>query len=495
MTFNNNYSFDTGFRRIAQLLSILALVICAGAFYLITILSERDINQTIKEADTINENNARFVAESTRQMMQRVDLVLTLVKTDMETLGYITAEHREMIRPLLDSPTIDSVSVADSEGKYIAFIRPLTQLINVEDREYFQAQALADQGLYIGGTYVSRETGNPGIFLTRRINDRQGNFAGIAVVGIKKDHLASVFDKLNIGETGFVTLVGLDGTPFSRFPNNDRLEENPNFYKENHPLFDFISKGILAGTYRIMAEDSLVGDARFVAFEVVSGYPLVVVTGISQQEVLQNPLQRQRQIRLIVFSFTLLAIAAFFVIMKLMRKQHIITKNIEHNSNHDALTGFLNRRFLNNRIDEEIERAERNQETLSMIIFDIDKFKQVNDTFGHPVGDQVLTQLAQMAKSIIRKSDLCIRIGGEEFLIVLPKTNGCSAMIVAEKIRAAMAQYSNPQAGIVTVSLGVAERKSNESFHDWYKRADNALYQAKQQGRNCAVSADDNGKN
>ncbi len=150
----------------------------------------------------------------------------------------------------------------------------------------------------------------------------------------------------------------------------------------------------------------------------------------------------------------------------------------------DRLTGLNNRQLLDREIDAMMELADRYQETISMILFDLDRFKTVNDKWGHPVGDEVLKRMARLASEQVRKSDLLIRLGGEEFLIVLPRTDITGAAITAEKIRDVLANTSHTPAGVVTASFGVAERNRAESFKNWYKRCDEALYKAKQTGRN-----------
>lgn len=150
----------------------------------------------------------------------------------------------------------------------------------------------------------------------------------------------------------------------------------------------------------------------------------------------------------------------------------------------DRLTGLNNRQLLDLEIDSMLELADRYQEPISMIVFDLDRFKTVNDKWGHPVGDEVLKRTARLASEQVRKSDLLIRLGGEEFLIVLPRTGVTGAAITAEKIRAVLVNSPHTTAGVVTASFGVAERNQAESFKNWYKRCDEALYQSKQTGRN-----------
>ena len=150
----------------------------------------------------------------------------------------------------------------------------------------------------------------------------------------------------------------------------------------------------------------------------------------------------------------------------------------------DKLTGLYNRQMLDQTLVRVTAQADRYEEAISMVLFDLDRFKRVNDTWGHPVGDEVLKRTAQTVRELVRTSDLFFRFGGEEFLILMPQTDLAGAVNAAEKIRAALEKVDHPLAGQVTVSLGVAERKRDETFDDWYKRTDEALYQAKSCGRN-----------
>ena len=154
----------------------------------------------------------------------------------------------------------------------------------------------------------------------------------------------------------------------------------------------------------------------------------------------------------------------------------------------DELTGLYNRHFFDQKITAEIERADRYNEPISLYIFDLDHFKRVNDTCGHPAGDDVLKQTARIGSKNIRSTDVLVRFGGEEFIVLLPQTTREGAIEAAEKLRAAIEACNHAKAGRVTASFGVAERNRSESFKSWYKRADESLYQAKNNGRNCVFS-------
>ena len=156
----------------------------------------------------------------------------------------------------------------------------------------------------------------------------------------------------------------------------------------------------------------------------------------------------------------------------------------------DALTQAYNRGYFDVKLTEELTRIERHASPVSLITFDLDLFKQVNDKYGHPVGDEVLKQLVNITKSIVRTADLLFRIGGEEFVLMLPETNGSGAFIVARKIQRALRHNVHPVAGTFTASFGIAQYHPGETKEAFYQRADRNLYAAKRSGRDLIVSDD-----
>ncbi len=159
----------------------------------------------------------------------------------------------------------------------------------------------------------------------------------------------------------------------------------------------------------------------------------------------------------------------------------------------DGLTGIYNRRFLETKLVDEFERYRRYKRPLTLILFDIDFFKKVNDTYGHQCGDHVLKVLSSYVDSSIRKIDTVARYGGEEFCLILPETNLESSLIVAERLRENVAQKEitfMDSSISITISMGVAEAfEGIDSPEELLKRADEALYEAKRSGRNRVVTA------
>jgi diguanylate cyclase (GGDEF)-like protein/hemerythrin-like metal-binding protein len=151
----------------------------------------------------------------------------------------------------------------------------------------------------------------------------------------------------------------------------------------------------------------------------------------------------------------------------------------------DRLTGTWNRRRFEDGALLLIALSGRRDDPLSLILLDLDRFKVVNDTFGHGVGDLVLKSLVAIVREVLRDSDGLVRWGGEEFIVLCPGTTLAGATILAEKIRQAVEAQPFPQVGQVTISLGVAQHLAAESLDAWVARADGALYRAKERGRNC----------
>lgn len=159
----------------------------------------------------------------------------------------------------------------------------------------------------------------------------------------------------------------------------------------------------------------------------------------------------------------------------------------------DPLTSAGNKRALDAQLHREAELSRRHHSPLSVIILDLDKFKNINDTFGHNAGDEVLKQIVKCTSDNARKSDLCFRAGGEEFVLVLNGTHQAGVRIIAERIRQRIADtrfYYADKEIPVTVSMGTATFHEGETIIDLMERADKALYKAKHDGRNRAYSAE-----
>ncbi|MGJ7046108.1 diguanylate cyclase (GGDEF)-like protein/PAS domain S-box-containing protein [Thermoanaerobacterium thermosulfurigenes] len=151
----------------------------------------------------------------------------------------------------------------------------------------------------------------------------------------------------------------------------------------------------------------------------------------------------------------------------------------------DPLTGIYNRRFFMDILEKEVEMTKRNKKPFSLIMFDLDHFKNVNDYFGHAAGDMVLKRVVEIVKERIRKTDCFARWGGEEFIIFLPETSLNNASDIAEELRFKISTAKFDGVGNVTASFGATDFKENDNIDTVLLRLDNMLYEAKNNGRNC----------
>jgi diguanylate cyclase (GGDEF)-like protein len=204
-----------------------------------------------------------------------------------------------------------------------------------------------------------------------------------------------------------------------------------------------------------------------------------------------HELRTTQQLILITIILTIL-IECLFFITPISIKSNRYSKNLYEEANHDYLTNLLNRRSFEVLAKQFVAISKRYHFDLSVISFDIDLFKSINDKYGHDLGDKVIQNVAGTIQESCRDSDSVFRFGGEEFLILLPKTSMSEAIKLAEKIRSTITNSPTLADKLiieVTVSAGVSQWDSQEkNIENALKRADDALYQAKKQGRDRVIA-------
>jgi diguanylate cyclase (GGDEF)-like protein len=168
-----------------------------------------------------------------------------------------------------------------------------------------------------------------------------------------------------------------------------------------------------------------------------------------------------------------------------------MSQKFEKQAMHDPLSGLLNRRGMREKLQQEFDRSQRYSNDLTVMMCDIDHFKAVNDRYGHDRGDEIIKSLGALFKSGLRKQDALARWGGEEFLFLLPETNGNQGMLLAEKLRSEIekTQYKHDDKTFnVTISFGLHQIASTDTINQAITKADTNLYKAKEQGRNRCIA-------
>lgn len=376
--------------------------------------------------------------------------------------------------------TVSSFLIADASRKYYYPGGTLKSVREdaARDAWYFRVRNMtqADYETNVDVDLANRDSMT--IFINHRVLDYQGRFIGATGVGLTLDTMSHIIDRNQerfrrniyfVDGNGTIVLTGkamhavhgsirtlpgvqaIAGRILTREPSPTRL------------------------SYRSGRADILV-NSRFIP---ELGWYLVVEQNVSDAVL---PLQRAFILNLAISSVVTLLVLAI-TLLTVNRYQ----RRIERAASTDALTGLLNRQALELLFRNTIRLSERTGKPLAAILFDIDFFKQVNDTHGHLCGDAVIRAVADIARGVVRASDVVTRWGGEEYLILLNDCGLEQAGAIAEDLRSAIARHdfalpapNRP----VTISLGVAQYRPGEAESQFFSRADSALYQAKNGGRN-----------
>ncbi|NML34614.1 sensor domain-containing diguanylate cyclase [Paraburkholderia sp. G-4-1-8] len=366
--------------------------------------------------------------------------------------------------------------------------------VHLDDREYFQVQAHdAKTGLYFSHPFHSRLRGEKlSVALTRRIDDAQGGFAGIALLAIRIEYFQHLLDRIDPGGAGSVFIVMADGTLLARKPYVAR-DIGASIGKS--PTFQTMSSHD-SGTYIGVA--AVDGVSRMYTYARVPGTPLFAVVAPAVDDVLAPWRHRSRLAGALTVAFGGVFVVVSWLLAFALRDKQRAQSALVRLAATDPLTRLSNRRVLDQRLDEEWRRAQREQKPLSVLFIDIDYFKRFNDTYGHASGDEALIAVATCIASVARRSvDLVARYGGEEFAVVMPDTTPQRAFEMGERIRRKVESqiivrgHDTPLT--VTVSVGCATatpaRGDRSGGADVLAAADRQLYVAKEQGRNRTSSA------
>jgi diguanylate cyclase (GGDEF)-like protein len=228
------------------------------------------------------------------------------------------------------------------------------------------------------------------------------------------------------------------------------------------------------------------GDRAYYAAAAPLAQPGMQVIAIEPETVVSSSIARFRNRTLIAAALTLLLICALS--MTLARPLRRVVGELSERATHDPLTQLANRRLLEERLSEELDRARRRETHLALVLIDVDNFKQLNDRYGHPFGDDVLRAVAAALADSIRELDLAGRFGGEEFALLLPGTSTTGACRVAEQARLAISDIAleSPTGDIVhvTASFGAADFPTCRTSDELVGLADHYVYQAKRDGKN-----------
>jgi diguanylate cyclase (GGDEF)-like protein len=349
--------------------------------------------------------------------------------------------------------------------------------MNYRERDYFRFLSTHDtREAFIGQPVKSKVDGSYNITVSRRVNARDGSFAGIVVTSVSMNFFRELFETVQFKSGGFISLVADNGMLLASSPNSlgdgelEALAATP------------------AGALEYMSpRDRL---ARVGTSSHLSHYPMTIMVAQNSSAVLSQWYDQLRVHGAIVLSILM-------VIGVLGYRVEQANRATRFQALRDGLTGLANRRCFNDAIEREFNRAARSGRPLSLIMVDIDLFKNFNDRYGHPGGDACLRAVSAALQGVLRRpGDMAARYGGEEFAILLPETDIAGAVQIVGEMQAAIRtlaiRHEASPAGVVTLSAGVACWHSGRptATPAWLvEAADAALYEAKALGRNTFTVA------
>ena len=394
-------------------------------------------------------------------------------------------DHDPALRRLLaglqkERPYIRALFLTDALGRVTDWTSEGT-VPDVSQRDYIKVQQAGARGAFVGAPAINlRQPGDWLFGVSLGLRDPEGRLTRIAVALVGLDTLLEDFRNLDLPEGVGLAVTDLHGRVYLYAPGLER------FVGRTAPKVEaYLRSGAQGGAF--VGPSPLDGEEVVAGSTLVHRYPLLAFAGFRLEQVLA-PWRRQA-LAYGGASLALVLVAGTLSVL-LVRGQMRLSRQgraLAQLASQDPLTGALNRRAFMDAAQREFARVRRYGGELSCVMLDLDHFKSINDTFGHAAGDLALTAVAGLVRTRLRTPDLFCRFGGEEFVLLLPGTDQDGAAHLAESLRAGLARLELELEGVcftLTGSFGVAAvLAADASMEQLLARADQAMYQAKEQGR------------
>jgi diguanylate cyclase (GGDEF)-like protein len=483
-------------RKAAMLfIAVVCLCLC-GLLYL---QLEQSRRHALTVAQTASSNLTRAMAQQAEDTFMQADLVLTSLADWIQADGFGAGQkprlQKTFARRVQALSQLHGIFLFDQKGQWVVTsFEKLPRGAGVADREYFKFhQQNVSAVAHIGPAIRSRENGEWIIPLSRRVNDKNGQFQGVLLAGIKMAYFDQFFKSFSIDDNGSMFVALNDGTLLARRPY---VQAQIGTSLAKGEIFRKLLPEATSGN--AMLSSVVDGIVRLHGYRQLEAYPVVVSAASSRDAIFMDWYTTAIHSSLVV-ALVLLGVGVFgWVFLRQVRVGERVEADLRTAkealrliATHDSLTGLANRRLFERALEIEFSRGARQSSSLSLIMLDIDYFKRYNDAYGHVAGDHCLAEVALAVKGCChRKADLAVRYGGEEFAVLLPDTDIHGALVIAEKIRRSVVDknisHTGSPTGQVTVSLGCYSfvPTGHDSMDVFIERADAALYQAKHSGRN-----------
>jgi diguanylate cyclase (GGDEF)-like protein len=455
-------------------------------------------------------NVAQLLSRHVSNVVEKSDLVLKLAALEyrrdignaqagMATIGERIANER------MSLPEVSTIRIATADG-IVRFGSDGVTGVSIKDRPYFQAARAGTRGLLFSEPLKGRISEEWVVVFARRLENPRGEFAGVVLAAVPSSYWQKVFASLDLGSHGAISIRSAELRLIARYPDPSPSNTALGTANVSAQLREAILAAPAGGSY--VAATALDGIERINAYERVASVPYYVIVGVSSAQWRSEV----REDDIGIASLAGLAIAVTLGLSWLLhlswgrqREAHLklaaqsrelarYNDMLQELSIRDSLTGTFNRRYLDETLPRDLARARRDSQSAALIMIDLDHFKDLNDTHGHPAGDAALAAVGAVMTSAIREGDIACRYGGEEFLLVLHNVSPAMALERAGEIRAAIERLEieirDRSIVHITISAGVATfPEDGETPEQLIRRADAALYEAKSCGRNCVRGA------
>jgi diguanylate cyclase (GGDEF)-like protein len=446
--------------------------------------------------------NARGAAQATSQelletyeaqvvrVLREIDQTLKSLQFAYQTRGSAQSALDDLrARDLLPPGLVFTVSLADADGEIVASTDEAILATRLED-------ALIEKSADRDGLTEGRPVMTDGewrLRFSRPLLSTDGALRGVGLVEVNASFFVSGYETVRLGDRGVLAVLGIDGV-FRVRRSGDEIATG-----DRVDYGSVVTHDGFGEVEPVLSVNDWDGVLRYMSARELYDFPLAVVVGLSVEEQLAPAAQRARTYirRALLASFMLIVVMLVLGRMswklehmrRRERESRIAhARHVEHLAYHDALTGLPNRSFLSKIMDDRIRQSARYGRKFALLFLDLDGFKQINDTLGHDAGDDLLREVAKRLEDALRRSDTVARMGGDEFMVLLPELESADqATRVAKNILETLAEpfVLLGEKFSITVSVGISLYPfDGEDEQTLMKKADIAMYAAKDAGKN-----------
>jgi diguanylate cyclase (GGDEF)-like protein len=428
-----------------------------------------------------NANLAMALEQHTVRTLRAAEQVATFVRHQYRTLGAAANLQSYVERAVIREKAFNIISVVNERGDIVLSSRR-TGPVNYRDRDFFKVQQAKGDRLFVSRPVLGRVSQTWQIPMSVRVSRADGSFGGVVVLSVDPKQFTTIYEHDRLGRRGLVSIIGHDGIARVR-----RVGQDIGHGQEvgAHEAF---AEGPIAGVH--IGPDPLDGVRRIYSYRRLEDYPLTVVLGTAEDEAL-GPVRERSRAYYAAAAFVSLLVGGFgLLVIRYIGKRNELEARLAHQARHDTLTGLPNRALLHDRLAQNVMQARRRGRMVALLFVDLDRFKAVNDSFGHACGDAVLRETAARLLGCLRGSDTVARYGGDEFAVVAGDlADAAEAQRIAGKILVEVARPMKAEGREVNISasIGIATYPADGVDADTLlRRADMAALRAKQGGRNNA---------